>query len=170
MSTTSPDSAVGSSAGDAGADALVDLACQLLRQFTCVPSASPDGMPTPPAVDPALVRQAVLVVADHSDYQILGICADGVAAAEAALTGYGRSLGYDLSPLLPLAQHNPAAASITGPLYVKYNPKLGRCHVDRYIGEHRGVLVSCQSAYDGDINETFGHLPLDLFTETTPTP
>ncbi|NES92001.1 DUF1824 family protein, partial [Okeania sp. SIO2B9] len=37
-------------------------------------------------------------------------------------------------------------------------------HLESYIGEYRGVLVSCQSAEDTGINGTYGHLPLDLFT------
>jgi len=37
------------------------------------------------------------------------------------------------------------------------------CYMKPYEGLHRVVLVACQSTYDGDVNETFGHLPLDLF-------
>ncbi|HEY9658957.1 MAG TPA: DUF1824 family protein [Allocoleopsis sp.] len=45
---------------------------------------------------------------------------------------------------------------------MKFNPNASSCYADSYTGEHRGVLVSCQSADDG-INEMYGHLPLDLF-------
>jgi Domain of unknown function (DUF1824) len=128
--------------------ALIQAACALLRQFTCTEPASE-------TTDSALVRQAMRVVADHSDYQILGICAETLAEGEAALRSYGQALGYEV----PVA----IAPTITGPTYIKFNPKTGRCHADGYIGVHRGVLVSCQSAYDGDVNETFGHLPMDLF-------
>ncbi|MBL1177745.1 DUF1824 family protein [Pantanalinema sp. GBBB05] len=121
----------------------------VLRQFTCLDRLSPEAIP-----DQALTRQALLLVANHSDYQIFGICADSVEQATAALHHYLAGLGYEEFPEVP---------ALAGIVYVKYNPKTGRCHSDSYVGKHRGVLVSCQSAYDGDVNETFGHLPLDLF-------
>jgi hypothetical protein len=133
----------------------LDEAQRLLRQFTCLDRLPPtESLPTYDQV-----RHALLQVREHSDYQIFGICADGLESASLALLTYLRALGYEDQPQLSAA--NVAAA--TGPVYVKYNAKNGRCHVDTYGGEHRGVLVSCQSAYDGDVNETFGHLPLDLF-------
>jgi hypothetical protein len=91
---------------------------------------------------------------DHSDYQILGVCADTAEQAIAALHTYLQAFG--LTDL-------PVPAAIAGVVYLKYNPKTGLCYLKPYEGEHRGVLVSCQSAYDGDVNETFGHFPLDLF-------
>ncbi|WP_431658828.1 DUF1824 family protein [Pantanalinema rosaneae] len=121
----------------------------VLRRFTCLDRLAPEMIP-----DRALTRQALLLVAHHSDYQIFGICADSVEQATTALHRYLAGLGYEESPTVP---------PLAGIVYVKYNPKTGRCHTDAYIGQHRGVLVSCQSAYDGDVNETFGHLPLDLF-------
>jgi hypothetical protein len=101
------------------------------------------------------LQQALLLVAQHSDYQILGICADSLAQGLAALRDYTHMLGYQLNL--------PKPASIEGTVYIKFNPKSGICYVDSYIGDHRGVLVSCQSAYDSGINEMYGHLPLDLF-------
>lgn len=126
-----------------------DAAVQLLRQFTCLERL--------PAADvPACDRvcQAVREVAHHSDYQIFGICAETAEQATLALHTYLSALGYD---------DRPGVDSLPGPLYVKYNPNTRRCHTAPYGGEHRGVLISCQSAYDHDVNETFGHLPLDLF-------
>ena len=121
----------------------------LLKQFTCV-----DRSPTLITLDPVLVRQALLLIAAHSDYQILGICADTINQAATALKTYLAALGYDATP---------AISPLEGAVYVKFNPNRDRCHVSPYDGNHRGVLVSCQSAYDSGINETFGHLPLDLF-------
>lgn len=129
----------------------LDSAQQLLRQFTCLDR----GLDTivPPHDQ---VRQALLLVVNHSDYQIFGVCADTVDQAAIALSTYLTALGYE---------EKPDMSTLSGPVYVKYNPKTGRCSVDTYTGSHRGVLVSCQSAYDGAINDTFGHLPLDLFIE-----
>jgi hypothetical protein len=126
-----------------------DEAVKLLRLFTCIDQLTPDQIPTNDAV-----RSALEVVREHSDYQILGICADDLAAGEQALTAYINAFDYKFIPTIP---------PVDGPIYIKYNPKLRSCHSDTYIGDHRGVLVSCQSSYDGDVNELFGHLPLDLF-------
>jgi hypothetical protein len=124
---------------------------QLLRLFT---SRDRDSAGT--SLDPAVVRAAVLLVREHSDYQIFGICADTLEQAIAALHDYLTALGYPMIPTLP---------TVSGTVYVKFNPKTGHAHVDSYTGQYRGVLVSCQSAYDGDVNETYGHLPLELFRQ-----
>ena len=106
------------------------------------------------ASEKALLRQAVLLLAENSDYQILGICADTVAQGLSALKNYSEALGYEPNLDLP---------SVDGSVYIKFNPKTGLCYLDSYTGTHRGVLVSYQSAYEGRINEMYGHLPLDLF-------
>lgn len=127
----------------------LDAAQNVLKQFVCLERSPASALPEAP-----LVRQALLLVAAHSDYQILGICADTIAQATTALKLYLIALGYEASPEVP---------PVEGAVYVKFNPSRDRCHVASYNGTHRGVLVSCQSAYEGDVNETFGHLPLDLF-------
>ncbi|MDX2230778.1 MAG: DUF1824 family protein [Leptolyngbyaceae cyanobacterium bins.349] len=124
-------------------------AIALLRQFICI-----DQMPVERMPAKATVQQAILLMRDHSDYQILGICADTAAVAIAALHSYLKAFGFS---------ELPQPEAIAGVVYLKYNPKTGLCYLKPYEGEHRGVLVSCQSAYDEDVNETFGHLPLDLF-------
>ncbi len=126
----------------------LDAAQDILNQFACN-DRSPVVTPQAP-----LVRQALLLVAAHSDYQILGICADTIAQATIALKRYLTALGYEVLPEVP---------TLDGAVYVKFNPNRNACHVAPYNGTYRGVLISCQSAYDGDVNETFGHLPLDLF-------
>ena len=73
------------------------------------------------------------------------------------MTSYIQALGYKFTPEVP---------PVEGPIYIKYNPKLRSCHSDTYVGDHRGVLVSCQSEYDDDVNELFGHLPLELFANS----
>ncbi|MGA7936095.1 MAG: DUF1824 family protein [Kovacikia sp.] len=127
----------------------LESAQEILRRFLCIEQPSDSPLPQYP-----LIRQALFLVAKHSDYQILGICADTVAQAEIALRSYLRALGYE---------SNPQVSALEGPIYIKCNPKQERCLMESYTGKYRGVLVSCQSAYDGDVNETFGHLPLDLF-------
>lgn len=122
----------------------------LLRQFICL-----DREPSSPDLESAIVREALLLVVDHSDYQIFGICADNASQGQQALHSYLAALNRD---------ERPAVVSTTNDaVYIKYNPKTGLCRAEPYTGNHRGVLVSCQSADDDDINETFGHLPIDLF-------
>jgi Domain of unknown function (DUF1824) len=106
-------------------------------------------------VPPEDVQAALVLVREHSDYQIFGICADTTAQAIASLQAYLSSLGYGQPPHLP--------APLTGAVYLKFNSKTNLCYLDAYSGNHRGVLVSCQSAYEGDVNEMFGHLPLTLW-------
>ncbi|HEY9634067.1 MAG TPA: DUF1824 family protein [Coleofasciculaceae cyanobacterium] len=127
----------------------VDEAQQLLKPFNCI-----EGKSVNSESEKALLRQALLLLTQHSDYQILGICADTMAQGLSALKTYSEALGYD--PNLDLSP-------IDGSVYVKFNPKTGLCYLDSYTGTHRGVLVSYQSSYDGQINEMYGHLPLDLF-------
>lgn len=127
----------------------VDEAQQLLKPFNCI-----EGKSVNSESEKALLRQALLLLTQHSDYQILGICADTMAQGLSALKTYSEALGYD--PNLDLSP-------IDGSVYVKFNPKIGLCYLDSYTGTHRGVLVSYQSSYDGQINEMYGHLPLDLF-------
>ena len=123
----------------------------VLQQFICVDSTS-----SQPA-DYALIREALLVVASLSDYQILGICADSAEQGLRSLRSYSTALGYE---------GLPEVQSIPGVVYIKYNPRLGRAYMESYAGEHRGVLVSCQSDYSDGVNDTFGHLPLDLLGGT----
>ncbi len=109
------------------------------------------------------VQQALLEVAKQSDYQILGICADTVEQGYQALKSYAIALGYE-----PVGASEPEAKSMTGAIYLKFNPKLGSCYLAPYEGTHRGVLVACQSAYESGLNEMYGHFPADLFEPVEP--
>jgi hypothetical protein len=127
----------------------VQEAQKLLKNYDCMSSQSADS-----ASNKNLIRQALLLVASHSDYQILGICAETAAQGILALESYLQALGYEETLNFP---------SVEGSVYIKFNPKTGLSYLDSYTGNHRGVLVSCQSAYEDRINEMYGHLPLDLF-------
>ena len=100
------------------------------------------------------IYKALTIVLNESEYQILGVCAASHAEGMQALQQYLTAFGED------------AEATCTDPgkpIYIKYNTKTQTCYSEPYDGYHRGVIVSCQSAYDDGVNETFGHLPLDLF-------
>ncbi|GAB4459537.1 MAG: DUF1824 family protein [Elainellaceae cyanobacterium] len=126
-----------------------DQAHRLLKQFDCQTAA-----PMLSADEKASLREALKLVAQHSDYQMLGVCASSQPEGWRALEQYAIALGY--TP-------QPPAVSLNGPVYLKFNPKSSLCYADTYPGEHRGVLVSCQSADPDDINDLYGHLPLDLW-------
>ena len=127
----------------------VQEAQALLKPFNCL-----EGKTVNSESEKASLRQALLLLCKFSDYQILGICADTAAQGLSTLKKYSEALGYQPNLDLP---------SVDGPVYLKFNPKTGLCYVESYIGVHRGVLVSYQSAYEGRVNEMYGHLPLDLF-------
>lgn len=129
----------------------VQEAQKILKPFNCV-----EGKSVNSEAEKAVVRQALLLLTEHSDYQILGICADTAAQGLSALNTYSDALGY--KPNLDLSSE-----PVEGSVYIKFNPNTGLCYLDSYTGTHRGVLVSYQSSDEGGVNEMYGHLPLDLF-------
>lgn len=120
---------------------------QLLKQFGNEQAGEQKG-------DRNSLQAAVKRVAEHSDYQILGICADTLDQGATALQQYAEALEYNLEPNFQ---------SLDGAVYIKFNPRSGLCYASPYEGSYRGVLVSCQSAYESKLNEMYGYLPLDLF-------
>ena len=126
-------------------------ACQYLRQFNCL---QPRGRDPQDCEDWEKMQQAVLLVAEASDDQILGICADTLEQGIHTLATYAAALNYSPNLSLP---------TLESAVYIKFNPKTGLCYATAYDGNHRGVLVSCQSD-QGGVNEMFGHLPLNLFS------
>ena len=132
----------------------VNQAEEILHKFTCQNIKlieSPE--------EKAITQAAILLLTNLSDYQMLGICAGSTTEALSALESYLRALGYKNTLI-----DDFNFSSIEGSVYLKFNGIKEAYHLESYIGEYRGVLVSCQSAEDGGINGTYGHLPLDLFT------
>jgi hypothetical protein len=128
----------------------VQQAHKILKTFDCLKIDSIENAPNKDSI-----RQALLLVTELSDTQILGICADTAEQGIGALKTYATALGYEV---------NKDLTTIDGSVYIKFNPQTNLCYLNSYIGEHRGVLVSCQSTDEDGINEMYGHLPLDLFT------
>ncbi|MBK1986498.1 DUF1824 family protein [Sphaerospermopsis aphanizomenoides BCCUSP55] len=127
----------------------VQEAKKILNKFNCL-----DIAPILKPSEKVLTRQALILMASLSDYQILGICAETAEEGIMAMQTYSRAFNYEVPSNLPTPE---------GPVYIKLNGKNGLCYLDSYYGHHRGVLVSCQSYYETGINEMYGHLPLDLF-------
>jgi hypothetical protein len=124
-------------------------AIALLHRFTGLESDPDRALPNREEI-----YQALTVVLEASEYQMLGVCAPDFATGLQTLTQYLAALGYDASPEI---------AEISGPCYLKYNGKTRSGYASQYDDGYRGVLIACQSSYDGEVNETFGHFPLDLF-------
>ncbi|MBW4689817.1 MAG: DUF1824 family protein [Komarekiella atlantica HA4396-MV6] len=122
---------------------------KILNKFNCL-----DIAPVLKPSEKAITRNALILLSNLSDYQILGICADTAEEGILAMKTYSLAFGYEAPNNLPTSE---------GPVYIKLNGKNGLCYLDSYLGHHRGVLVSCQSYQEGGINEMYGHLPLDLF-------
>jgi hypothetical protein len=127
----------------------VQEAKKILNKFNCL-----DIAPILKPSEKVLTRQALILMASLSDYQILGICAETAEEGILAMKTYSRAFNYEAPDNLPTPE---------GPVYIKLNGKNGLCYLDSYYGHHRGVLVSCQSNYETGINEMYGHLPIDLF-------
>lgn len=130
-------------------------AIQVLAAFTCLDVAPPlrGGQRT-------LVQRALQVVTAASDRLILGICAadlaQGLTSLRAIAAGLGRTLPAD-------EPERRGALTEAMPAYCKCNLETGLFYASPYGGEHRGILVVCQSADPDGINTIYGHLPLDLF-------
>jgi Domain of unknown function (DUF1824) len=141
----------------------VSEAKKILKRYSLVREASgvtTVSMPTESLADDDSLysfdrlRQALNLVVQHSEYQILGICAENAAEGLQALSEYSQALGYETPKDL---------ATIEGSVYIKFNPSIGLRYMSAYGGQERGVLVSCQSPNSDGINEMYGHLPIDLF-------
>jgi Domain of unknown function (DUF1824) len=132
----------------------VEKAQQILKDFTCL-----DMQSVASPLEKQALREAMLLVASLSDYQMLGVCASSTNEGFLALEAYLKALGYQ-----PVFEPN-AVPAFTGSVYIKFNTLKGSYYVDGYPGTYRGVLVSCQSTEEGGVSDTYGHLPLDLFVD-----
>jgi hypothetical protein len=110
----------------------------------------------PTAPTKTATRAAILTLLPAIDYVMLGICASSWAEGICALEQYTQALN------LPLLLPEP---ELTGAIYIKFNPKLPNCYASAYYGIDRGVLIAAQSEDLNKLNEMFGHLPLDLFSD-----
>ncbi len=102
------------------------------------------------------VRSALLWLNELSEYQTLGICADSLAKAEAALKGYVAALSQPIQVDM---------ADREGAVFLKFNTLKNAWYLDGYSGESRGVLVTYHTSESEleAVNGTYGPFPLDLF-------
>jgi hypothetical protein len=131
----------------------LDEAVKFLKQYSC--SKGDSRIPVESQEEKEQLKQALLLVTSESEWENLGICAENSQIAIATLTDYLEALGY--KPNLNLAEIPDLNESV----YLKFNTQRMSYYLDRYTGEYRGVLVSCQG--EEKIIGTYGHFPLDLF-------
>lgn len=104
----------------------------------------------------AEIRAALLILLPLIDHIMLGICASNWAEGILALKEYSQA--FDLPILLPTSE-------LAGAIYIKYNHQIPICYASAYEGTERGVLIAAQSEDPSKLNDMFGHLPLNLFSD-----
>jgi hypothetical protein len=137
----------------------IESAESILRQMSdltnFVPSKSSE------AIKWHNLQTAILFLQQHSEFQILGICAANAAIAWRSLKSYLNAFDYD-----DLGSHSEYVSSefpLNQPLYLKYNSRSQKLHYETYLGKYEGVLISYHSNFSEDYNGTHGHFPLDLW-------
>ena len=122
-----------------------------LAQFSC--------LETPPVLsetEKVAIRDALRAFSEAADYETLGVCADTLAIAQAALESYIAALSRPIQLSLEARR---------GAVYLKFNTLKGAWYLDDYVGASRGVLVSFHASEpEVDlVNGTYGPFPFDLF-------
>ena len=104
------------------------------------------------------IRDSLQILTKAADYHTIGMCADDQTIGLTALHSYAKYFGYDIT-----ADLVTALPTISGAVYLKFNPRSNRLHLDTYQGDYRGGLVSFQSDLADGYSGTHGHFPLDIF-------
>lgn len=122
-----------------------------LARFSCL-----DVSPNLSEAEASAVRDALLLFNELSDYQTLGVCADDLPTAKAAVESYVAALSRPIQLKLDPKD---------GPVYIKFNTLKGNWYLDDYSGPSRGTLISFHASEPevDAVNGTYGPFPLDLF-------
>ena len=136
-------------------DLTLDKALKIVKSYDCAQITD-----TKPLIEPEQLRNSLLLIKSLSSSQNLGICADNFQQGFSALVSYLEAFGYQHTHQSNLEQDSIYQS--TEPVYLKYSSQKMSYYSDKYTGEYRGVLVSCQSE-DDLITGTYGHFPLELF-------
>jgi len=94
------------------------------------------------------------------DWCTIGIMAPGPEAALACLQSFERALGW---PRLATID-NGEIRKIDGPVFLKGHQRKGKVGLREEAGLGEGVLLTGHSDTDPEVEDTWGPLPLDLFT------
>ncbi|MBM5784375.1 MAG: DUF1824 family protein [Cyanobacteria bacterium K_DeepCast_35m_m1_288] len=122
------------------------------------------GLRTAPELNAAaceVLRNELLLKLNPCEWFTIGVMAPSAAAAVAALRSVETALGWESLELDPAGE---ALASIEGPVFLKGNQNSGRFLVRRESGLGEGMLITGHSPVDPDAEDTWGPLPLQLFS------
>jgi hypothetical protein len=103
------------------------------------------------------LRHSIKLVTSFCEYENIGICADNSKQAVASLKNYLQALGYKKNLDLTSTKDQES------PVYIKFNTQTMSYYLDKYLGDYRGVLISCYADENDNIVGTYGHFPLNLF-------
>lgn len=133
------------------ADAAVVLAD--LRGLRSAPTLSPQQAEQ--------LRAELIEQLGRCEWFTLGVMAPSAAAAVQALRSAEAALQWEALELDPAGE---ALASIEGPVFLKGNQNSGRFLVRRETGLGEGLLITGHNPVDPAAEDTWGPLPLDLFS------
>jgi hypothetical protein len=122
------------------------------------------GLRSAPALndaDRAALRAELLPQLQRCEWFTIGVMAHSAASAVAALRSVEAGLQWQALDLDPAGED---LASIEGPVFLKGNQNNGRFLVRRESGLGEGVLITGHSAVDPNAEDTWGPLPLNLFS------
>ena len=126
-------------------------AVKLLKVYSC--NTEPQNLD----IKAIKLRKALLLVAQESEWENIGICADNLTQGLNSLKNYLAALGYhyDFSP----EDKDISDESV----YIKFNTQKMSYYTDKYLGSERGFLIATQGEEEAVLG-TFGYFPLDLFS------
>jgi len=133
---------------------------------------------TRPAPSAEALRDAVKVIAESSNYVMLGFMGDDPHETVASMRSWQQALGLTQPPLCVLDESGGGACSVPGlpdavalgelsdtslgaPAYLKFNSMSGFNMLKTHEGPHRGVIITA-SLRTGRTHQ-YGGLPLHLF-------
>ena len=122
------------------------------------------GLRTAPEMNAAgceALRSQLRLKLQACEWFTIGVMAPSAAAAVAALRSVESALGWESLELDPAGE---ALASIEGPVFLKGNQNSGRFLVRRESGLGEGMLITGHSPVDPNAEDTWGPLPLQLFS------
>ena len=105
------------------------------------------------------LREAILLVAQESEWENIGICADNLTQGLEVLASYLIALGYQQN----ISDRHDWQNYGNKPVYIKFNTRKMNYYVDSYADNSRGVLIAMQGDEEAIVG-TYGYFPLDLFT------
>ncbi|MFM8260350.1 MAG: DUF1824 family protein [Vulcanococcus sp.] len=109
----------------------------------------------------AALRRELEPLLQRCDWFTIGIMAPSAATAVAALRAAEQANGWEPLELDPAGE---ALDSMEGPVFLKGNQNTHRFLVRREAGLGEGLLITGHSPADPDAEDTWGPLPLSLFS------